>query len=552
MIIEKLQILDYRNKEAKEFVFDPGSNIIYSTENTTGKTCLFKSIYYAIGLEIKSFPESWNYKEMIFKSYCNFDGERVTITRMGDRFFINDTPSPLMQKDYARFFANKINAHIKLPIKANKKMADVYSSAYILPYYIDQDNSWTDELYKDSSSNMEMYLSGSVPNKIFEYLLQIENDEIVSKEEELSNIKNDSRKNTERLEVLNSIKDRFVDFPKISCAFNEKGAKNEIDKFLEELKQINASICELKQKIYLTQKKIDDANLEISELDKIIRKTSDSLSKLKLKCPCCHTRLTLEQALTRMELKNNIFEIQHLKNQFLVNRDKDFQQLSMLKSCKLDLEERYANISRIMNTKQNNITLYEFIKEKSKSYTQEKYEKICEDLSRNILNYKKEISDLNKEIKRLKADTKEKKQDIENYFLQLRSTFAISFPKANLNEYDFLTFKIKNSSGAARIEVIFSLYLCYMSLLDKYSEVRIPMGADSIVKDEYDDQNVETFYKKINSHFLSSNNQTFFVSLEDKVCHLGNAKNKIKLKGRLLSNVDYKVLAEEFKFLLFQ
>ncbi|MBO6102900.1 MAG: hypothetical protein J6P03_06565, partial [Opitutales bacterium] len=427
MTIDKLLIIDYIKEEAGEFIFDPTSNVIFSAENTAGKTCLFKSIYYAIGLDVKSFPESWDYKKMIFKAYCNFEGEKVTITRLLNSFYINDNPKSLNSKDYAAFLATKIKAHIKLPIKSNKKMMDVYPSVYILPFYIDQDDSWTDELYKDSASNMEMYVSGSIPNKIFEYLFQIENDAIISKEEELSKLKNLSTEIKSRQNVLSSLKKHFVEFPSISCALNEEDAKNEINDFLKELDKVNNSVCELKQKIYELQKKIDEDKVEISELDKIINITSNSLSGIQLRCSHCHTQLTLEQALTRMELKHNKFEIQHLKNHLSEKVSANLKELSNLRSRKLDLDEEYRKLACIINTKRNNITLQEYIEEKSKLYSSKKYSLVDDDLKEALSKNKKEIKDLNKEIKQLKAETKERKDIIENTFLDLRNSFSLSF-----------------------------------------------------------------------------------------------------------------------------
>ena len=59
MIIEKIIIVDNANKEANAFEFSANANIITAKNNTQGKSCLLKSIYFALGLDIKTFKIDW-------------------------------------------------------------------------------------------------------------------------------------------------------------------------------------------------------------------------------------------------------------------------------------------------------------------------------------------------------------------------------------------------------------------------------------------------------------------------------------------------------------
>ena len=57
MIIKKIIIVDSNYQEANTFDFSPKANVITAQKNTQGKSCLLKSIYFALGLDIKTFKE---------------------------------------------------------------------------------------------------------------------------------------------------------------------------------------------------------------------------------------------------------------------------------------------------------------------------------------------------------------------------------------------------------------------------------------------------------------------------------------------------------------
>lgn len=117
MIIEKLLIFDIANEEANEFSFSQHANIIYSADNTSGKSCLLKSIYYALGLQIKNFASGWNYKDMIFKIYYSHKSNSGTILRYRDKFIVDGNDNVLSEREYSEW----LSGFIKYKDKTSKK-----------------------------------------------------------------------------------------------------------------------------------------------------------------------------------------------------------------------------------------------------------------------------------------------------------------------------------------------------------------------------------------------------------------------------------------------
>ena len=75
MILTKLIILDRSDKEANVFVFSNKANIITSDDSYVGKSCLLKSMYYAMGFPIRVIQNGWSLKNKLFKLFYTHNNE---------------------------------------------------------------------------------------------------------------------------------------------------------------------------------------------------------------------------------------------------------------------------------------------------------------------------------------------------------------------------------------------------------------------------------------------------------------------------------------------
>lgn len=81
MIIIAFSILDFKNKEAQNFDFKAGTNLIVSKGNTKGKSSLLKSMYYTLGFNVHQFPSNWNINFMYFQIEVLINNVKYNITR---------------------------------------------------------------------------------------------------------------------------------------------------------------------------------------------------------------------------------------------------------------------------------------------------------------------------------------------------------------------------------------------------------------------------------------------------------------------------------------
>ena len=102
MIFTKFVILDHIDKEANVFVFSDKANIITSNDSSVGKSCLLKSMFYAMGFPIRVIQNGWSLKNKIFKLYYVHNNKEGFIIRSGDTYWVDGSPEALNTMEYSK------------------------------------------------------------------------------------------------------------------------------------------------------------------------------------------------------------------------------------------------------------------------------------------------------------------------------------------------------------------------------------------------------------------------------------------------------------------
>lgn len=544
MIINKLIIFDLANKEANEFIFSSKANVIFSEDNTSGKSCLLKSIYYALGLQIKNFASGWNYKDMAFKTYYTHDNITGTIIRYKDSFFINGADQPIFEREYSEWLSDLLNIKIKLPTKHDTMPQRIVASAILNLYYIDQDNSWDKAPYKNTV-NLTWYDQKSMPKAVFEHVLGIKSSLNIDLAEKLSDLGKKKQIIDTQLSVLGELREEFVTKDVVS-EFNMENVKEEIKHYLHCASQIKRKIGSFKSKIYFEQVKLDSFEEELRDYKEILAYNSKSYADYSKECPKCHSILTKEQSIERIKISNNIIELQIAIANLEKQVEKSKRTTSAYLNKKIDIEKEYKLLTTIAKTKQGELTLEEHLKNQSLQMARSKYYEIKTNLSEQFQELVEKIKKLESDSKKLLATQARKREAMETHFKQIITRYSMIFNTVNFDS-NFLEFKQINESGAVKNQKFLALYMTYSKLLMDYSPIELPVVLDSIVKDELDTDILYKSYKLVSDVLLSSDKQTFFAILEDKMPLIPSDCYKIRVdnSSRLLSKENYEKLIGE-------
>lgn len=549
MILTKLVILDRTDKEANVFVFSDKANIITSDDSYVGKSCLLKSMFYAMGFPIRVIQNGWILKNKLFKLYYIHDNKEGFIIRSGDTYWVDNVSEALSTMEYSKWLLQKYNLNIRLPLKDNVDIRTVYPSAIILPFYVDQDVSWSAIPYKNVANDLSQYASSVIPSALFEYLFGISTNVIMDKKQERLHLSNEKNSLGQQYDTLSILKDDFIRKDTEEYAFNEQEAINDIKRYLSLAEGINVKLNEFKSNIYQKKIEVDNLKVETLELTKIIENTRHSYNEIRDVCSHCGSDLTEQQSMMRIRLENDQYEATLLRNDLDRKIKKLEAEIDSILQGKLGLENEYASLLSIAEKKQGEITLQQFIEQKAQKLAKTNYVEVKNTLNEKIANLTERINKLSSEIRILEKQQKVKRDTIGLRFNELKEKLKITFSTASLNELSFLEFKTITASGTVSNVTLFSIYIIYLRLLSEYSVVELPFGFDALIKDELTENNIKLMYETLEKYILNSNKQVFVVMLKDKLKYITGNHNLIELNKPILDKTKYDELLEEFTYM---
>ncbi|MDC4163157.1 hypothetical protein LNO75_01010 [Mycoplasma sp. T363T] len=284
--ITRIEIYDVIKNEAFFANFKKGINVVTSTDNHVGKSCLLKSIYYSFGCNIE-YDSAWDKKSKLVSVEFMLDNDVYKISRLNDRYLLQNSNRDILVstkkvgEQLTPFLAELFEMEIHLTSK-NKKLELAPPVYFFLPYYIDQDIGWSNEPF-NSFLNLEQY-NKKERLKCLYYHLGLYNKETILLTNEIEDLKNKKLKSeqskTKYIELKNIIEEE-IKFLKIQD-------NDELQEGLDKLKDdITEKLVELdKVKDEIEKAKLTLANLEYNL--KILENDYENLDSIRfITCPNC-------------------------------------------------------------------------------------------------------------------------------------------------------------------------------------------------------------------------------------------------------------------------
>lgn len=159
---------------------------------------------------------------------------------------------------------------------------------------------------------------------------------------------------------------------------------------------------------------------------------------IKSECGYCHSKLTEEKSLTRLELSNNFYEISIMKDTVKKEISNLILEIDKLKSDQNIVNEEIDALNERVQKSKELLTIDEYVKATARTEAINEMENLIDkqiilkaNLEENIKNLRKKLTNLTKEKKDLKTS-------IENKYNDLLMNMKTIFSKTDLNELNFL------------------------------------------------------------------------------------------------------------------
>lgn len=546
LIIRKISIVDYENEVANSFEFSERNNLIVSEQNGQGKSSLVKSIYYGLGCKLNSFPKNWEPQKYIIQLYVLINGESYIIKRHNKVISIKGSEESLIFnnfRDYSEWLQIKLGMSLKLTSRDINEQRFVYIDALMSPFYVDQDKGWNGTLYRQTFDGVGQYSSSIFPKDVIDYFLGISNEELNNKKIQKEDFNIKRRLLLEKISqveaVYNSYQERndIVDYlPK-----DIEELEIEIEYYIRKTNEISLEIQRVTKKIEKTKLELDIHRQDKNELELLLKDNSKHFENIKHECSYCHSILTREQSLTRLELEDNRLAINSFKELIVGKISQLETSLSEKQSTLYVLREKVHAYQRQIDEINEIKDIKNYI---SQSVLAELGKLIHEEL------YKKEILDneigqLEKDIKRLNSELVLCIRSLEGDFERLKNSLSSLISSNGLANRRFRDYKKINGSGTNLNKDLLAIYLIYMNLIASNSDFKFPFAIDSFVKNEIDTISQEKMFSAISSYFLTLETQTFFSVIRENLDKISGDYCEIRVESPLLKADKYEDVSRE-------
>lgn len=538
MKINSLEIVDVKNKEAQNFLFSDGTNLIVTDKNGGGKSSLIKSIYYALGFDILNFPENWNVTDMYFTIELSIKGKSYKVIRQNNVFKVEGCEQSLDAKQYSEWLQNKLGENVYLPNKRTGNLETAYATAFISLFYIDQDSSWHNSLYKGVSNTLGMYKD--IPKVVFESLLGLSDVAITKLENEKIEITKQQTKLKNSVDILT---DTFNEYgnKNVAAEVNQELLNKEIKHYLKIMNDLSAKISQYKIKIIKKQSELDIQKQDLSELNELARLNHDSYQHIKLECSYCHSKYTDDISLRRFDLENNRLEINMYKAQTekkVQDLQKDIANLFLNQD---ELKYQIKNVEDQISKSKSLTDINEYVDNLAQDKASKELIRILEIQNNQLSVIENSLKELKKELSQLKKSKKERNEALTTRFNSLKNDVKLTLTDVDLTERNFLQFQPMPGSGMKHNKKLLAYYLVYFRLLKEYSAIDIPFGMDSFIKNESEASSLKPMFEAVEKYFFDSDKQSFFSLVDQNAQFLDNAEkyNILRIQGRILSQKYY-------------
>lgn len=546
MTIKSLLIADYENEKANKFVFSDSANLIVSSTNGEGKSSLVKSIYYALGANLKSFPKGWNADNFIFQLEVFIDGNEFLIKRHNKVISVLDNNEVKLFENFAEYylwFQEKLKMRLELVNKSSDKASLASVEALFSPMYIDQDKAWDGKLFKDSFESLGRYKSNDFPKNVFDYYLGISDSQIVDKESKKNEYLRQLELVNGRINQVQSVYKTYRTKNKITETVPKdfKDLQKELDFYITETDKFSIKITDKTGELSKEKIKLDILNQDLEELKKLSSKIKERFSEIRHECVYCHSILTRQQSLTRLELEDNELAIKS-------RIDSISQQIMKSKRIVQEKEEAIKHLQEQFDQYHERLTELRQLSDIDEYVNQNvlselKKLEIQETLEKSNLD--KLIGDITKEIRMLKKELNQRAKTIEGEYEALKNELSILIGSTGITDKKFRNFDKLEGSGTNLNKDLLVIFLVYMNLVDSKSITSLPFAIDSFVKNETDKKVLKKMFDAINAKFLSLKSQTFFSIIRDNLKYVDSKVNQVNIESPLLKSEYYSDLSKE-------
>lgn len=507
---ERLFVYSEKHNLISNIEFSDGLNIIYG-KNTSGKSTLYHSILYALGVNEYNtlLSEILQYEPIFrFDCYVQKQGKKLNFTFVRNDNVMTIKDENGINRRFVGVNSNNSNEHIRLKeyiadifhftmkLEQNGKIKDAPIEAMILPYFVSQSIGWV--YIRKSFANLEFYKN--FKEDYLDYYTGISND--VDREEK-TRLERMKKQYTEQFGFYENIVNSNPDL-EVSRLEDEENEKYSLD-YLEETKNLNMDLVKMEKEYTLKCNELAYISKRIGVLSTVRRNTAQQTPETG-NCPTCNRAFGAEISdwYKYLQEKNDTdVQINEFKKKSVSLKSEINSLQKKLVSDKTTYSEKYSILMSKYSKKQS---YKRWLENKTNILLVEKCKNMMFDL-------KTKIDQIEIELKKYKSDDaiQSERRSKSNEFARIFKNYMGELGIHTLDDtryinlYEISAFPLQ---GVELHKTVMAYHFAFNKIIRETKGIhRFPFMLDAIFKEDIETDNKETILKFISNN-IPSDTQT--------------------------------------------
>lgn len=546
----EILLLSESERTARRVQF-PNLVTVIKAENDCGKSCLIKSLYTAFGAAPKKVHPNWAKLKVVIQVEFEVSGTRYRILKAGKQYSLFDASDALLwshtsvTKGVAPALAELFNFRIKLTNTRTRKSQQATPAFLFLPFYFDQDSSWTENwdsfdslrMFKNHRQAIAAFHTGLRPNEYYD-ALGIKNTAVDEREQ----------LRTDR-EVVNRVLGKIETLMKGSnFDLSVANYQNEVRRLLgqcNELRkteeQLRDEMVEIENHRVRISRHIEITELAAKELGKDFSYAAEDLDD-DVECPTCGAHYENSFA-ERFKIAADEDHMRSLLVQLNTEQDACVDEMQKKQELVQSVVGQIAQINELLGVQQGEVQLKDVLRSEGKKEVRTVLRSELNELNRKIGEADSTIQDAESEMRKLTK--KARTAEIKTYY-QDRMSVHLSFlnvTELGEDSYKHVHSKIKEN-GSDGPRALLAFYFAILKTIEKYSTTtKCPILIDSPNQQDQDEANRKAIMNFIKAQ-RPDDAQMIVGLVNDEGIELGGDVIELTDERQLLQADEYDDVAE--------
>lgn len=529
LVFKQLTIMSKIEKAAVTLNWSAGTNVL-TGKNDVGKSTAVKALYHTLGADVPQMNNKrWSKAKAIYFVEFQVDRTTYSVLRDGKTFAVFDSNRILIaryrgvggERGIGSWINQLFNFQIELETKA-EEVVRAWPALYLLPFYVDQDEGWTQSwasfsslaAFKNYRRKMIDYHLGVRPQAYYDTL-----KDRVGADKELLEVQS---KLGSLIEVRRTYVDRKV---QLRTDIDRDAFKAEIEELVKRMNELQGRQQAKLSSVKDVRNELADLDLEISVLERSIRElqadfdfAADPETPDDVSCPTCGAHY-------HNSIKERFHIIDDVDQCFVLIDERRTKKIDVQDRL-LPLEREYAaltkevlNLDELLRREKHNVRFEELVRA-------EGYKDVLRSIDGDILAVSESVQKLQETRDALAAQLRNfsKSKAISDFYADVMKQYLNALNVHTLAEEDYSDPHkvIKNDVlGSDLPRALLAQVFAYLRVMEKFGDfVLCPMVIDTPFQQEQDDQNAMAIWRFVLGSILKGQ-QLIVATVEYDAARLG-------------------------------